>query len=93
MKIFVFLWLKEIIVPQDSSGCEKDNEDDGSSDGEWVDVSHSSEDDDAEENVGTENKIPGKKEAVQKHEGVINGNEEEDGGKVKSLIQCGSLWL
>jgi hypothetical protein len=81
------MWLKELIVPQGTSGCEKDDEDDGSSDGEWIDISHSSEDGDAEENVDTQNKISGKKEADQKHdEGVVNDNEEEDGDKVKSFI-------
>lgn len=63
----------------------KDGEDDCSSDGEWIDISHSSEDD-AEEEVDIQNKMCGRNKADQKHdEGIIIDNEEENGDRVISL--------
>jgi hypothetical protein len=79
--------LKELIIPQGTSGCDKRDEDDGSSDDEWIDISHSSEDDNAEGNVDTQKEISGRKEADRKHDdGAINANEKEDGDKVILFI-------
>jgi hypothetical protein len=80
---------RELLVSQ---GCEKDedddddDDDDGSSDSEWIDISHSSEGDDAEENDDIQEEVADGKEADQKHnDGTINENEKGGDSKVSSL--------
>ncbi|PNF39265.1 SDA1-like protein [Cryptotermes secundus] len=62
-----------------TSGCGQD--DDGSSDDEWIDISHSSEGD-AEENISTQEEVFDRLEDDQKCDhGADDENEEEDGDK------------
>lgn len=79
--------MREFIVSQGTSGCGKDDVDDASSDDEWIDISHSSEDD-AEENIGTQQEVFDRLEDDQKCDhGAVDENEEDDGDKVSSLMQ------
>jgi hypothetical protein len=78
------------IVLQGTSTFEKDEEDDNSSDGEWVDISHSSEDDNSSEGdtdkyVDTHRDPLDRKEVDQKH-GAMNQNEKGDGDKVSPFM-------
>lgn len=76
----------EVLLQNDTegtSGCGKDDEDDGNSDDEWIDISHSSEDD-AEENIGTQEDVFDRVEDDKKCDhGAVDENEEEDGDKDK----------
>jgi hypothetical protein len=79
--------VRKCIVSQGISGCGGDDEDDGSSDGEWVDISHSSEDD-AEENIGTQEDAFDRLEDDQRGDrGTVDEDVEEDEDKVSSHIQ------
>jgi hypothetical protein len=75
---------KELIVLQGTSTYEKEEEDDNSSDGEWVDMSHSSEDD-TDKSVDTHKDVSDKKEVDQNH-GAMNKNGKGDGDKVSSFM-------
>lgn len=78
--------MREFIVSQGTSGCGKDDEDDDSSDDEWINISHSSEDD-AEENIGTQEEVFDRLEDDQRCDlGAVDNNEEDDRDKVSSLI-------
>ena len=79
---------EDLVVLQVTSMYEKDDEDD-SSDGEWVDISHSSEDD-TDKNVDTHKDVSDRKEVDQKH-GAVNTNERRDGDKVSPFIRYISL--
>jgi hypothetical protein len=72
------------IVLQGTSTYEEDEEDDTSSDGEWVDISHSSEDD-TDKNVDTHNDVSDRKDDDQKH-GAMEQNEKGDGDKVSPFM-------
>ena len=80
---------KELIVLQGISAYEKDEEDDNSSDGEWEDISHSSEDD-TDKNVDAHRDALERKEVDQKH-GIVNENEKGDGDKVSPFMWYMSL--
>jgi len=75
---------KYLIVLQGTSTYEKDEEDDNSSDDEWVDISHSSEDD-TDKYVDTHRDPLDRKEVDQKH-GAMNQNEKGDGDKVSPFM-------
>jgi hypothetical protein len=73
-----------LIVLQGTSTYEKDEGDENSSDGEWVDISHSS-DDDMDKYVDTDRDPLDRKEVDQKH-GAMNQNEKGDGDKVSPFM-------
>jgi hypothetical protein len=75
---------KCLIVLQGTSTYEKDEEDDDSSDGEWVDISHSSEDD-TDKYVDTHRDRLDRKEVDQKN-GAINQNEKGGADKVSPFM-------
>lgn len=74
----------EVLLQNNTEGTstyEKDEEDENSSDGEWVDMSHSS-DDDTDKYVDTHGDPLDRKEVDQKH-GAMNQNEKGDGDKAE----------
>ena len=79
-----------LIVLQGTSTCEKYDEDDNSSGDEWVDISHSSEDD-ADKNVDTQKDASDRREVDQKHR-AMNQNENGDGDEVSPFmsLECSS---
>ena len=72
------------IVLQGISTYEKYEEDDNSSSDEWVDISHSSEDD-ADKNVDTHKDASDRREVDQKHR-AMNQNENGDGDEVSPFM-------